>query len=170
MTTAAGRSPAASTSIRSTASQYLSEAYLATDPGYAARVTVPVLWDKQTGQIVSNESADILRMLRTAFAPLADHPVDLFPEALRGEIDALNEQIYDNVNNAVYKAGFSTNQAVYEREVRRCSRRSTSSTSGSPTGASCSARSRSRPTGDCSRRSCASTPSTRSTSSARCAS
>ena len=96
---------------------YLSEAYLATDPGYAARVTVPVLWDTKTGQIVSNESADILRMLHTAFAGLAKHPVDLCPESLRNEIDALNERIYDNVNNAVYKAGFSTNQAIYEREV-----------------------------------------------------
>jgi len=97
--------------------QYLSEAYLATDPRYAARVTVPVLWDKQTGEIVSNESADILRMLHTAFAPLAEHPVELRPESLSNEIDALNERIYDNVNNAVYKAGFSTNQAVYEREA-----------------------------------------------------
>jgi len=96
---------------------YLSEAYLATDPGYAARVTVPVLWDTKTGQIVSNESADILRMLHTAFAGLAKHPVDLCPEWLRNEIDALNERIYDNVNNAVYQAGFSTNQAIYEREV-----------------------------------------------------
>jgi putative glutathione S-transferase len=97
--------------------RFLSEAYLATDPGYRARVTVPVLWDKQTGQIVSNESADILRMLGSAFAPLAEHPVDLYPEALHDEIDGLNERIYDHVNNAVYKAGFSTNQAIYEREV-----------------------------------------------------
>jgi glutathionyl-hydroquinone reductase len=97
--------------------QYLSEAYLATDPAYAARVTVPVLWDTKTGQIVSNESADILRMLHTAFAELAKHPVQLYPESLRSEIDVLNERIYDNVNNAVYKAGFSTNQAIYEREV-----------------------------------------------------
>ena len=96
---------------------YLSEAYLATDPHYAARVTVPVLWDKHTGMIVSNESADIVRMLHTAFTPLAEHRVQLYPESLRGEIDALNERIYDNVNNAVYKAGFSTNQAIYEREV-----------------------------------------------------
>jgi glutathionyl-hydroquinone reductase len=96
---------------------YLSEAYLATDPRYAARVTVPVLWDKQMGEIVSNESADILRMLHTVFAPLAEHPVQLRPESLSSEIDALNERIYDNVNDAVYKAGFSTDQAVYEREV-----------------------------------------------------
>ncbi len=98
--------------------EYLSEAYFATNPGYEARVTVPVLWDKQTGTIVSNESADILRMLGTAFAPLGSHPVDLYPEPLRAEIDALNDRIYDNVNNAVYKAGFSRSQEIYEAEVR----------------------------------------------------
>ena len=97
--------------------EYMSEAYLATDPNYEARVTVPVLWDTETGVIVSNESADILRMLHTVFAPLAAHPVELYPEPLRGEIDALNDRVYDDVNNAVYKAGFSRNQAVYEREV-----------------------------------------------------
>jgi glutathionyl-hydroquinone reductase len=96
---------------------YLSEAYLASEPGYKARVTVPVLWDKQRGTIVNNESADILRMLSTAFAPLADHPVELVPERLRGEIEALNKLIYENVNNGVYKAGFATTQRVYEREV-----------------------------------------------------
>lgn len=96
---------------------FLSEAYMATDPAYAARVTVPVLWDKESGVIVSNESADILRMLGTVFAPLAEHPVDLYPEALRAEIGALNYKIYENVNNAVYKAGFSRRQEVYEREV-----------------------------------------------------
>jgi glutathionyl-hydroquinone reductase len=98
--------------------RYLAQAYMATDPGYDARVTVPVLWDKQAGTIVNNESADILRMLSTAFAPLAEHPVDLYPEPLRDEIDALNAHIYDTVNNAVYKAGFARRQAVYEREVR----------------------------------------------------
>jgi putative glutathione S-transferase len=98
--------------------RFLSEAYLATDPAYEARVTVPVLWDKQTGVIVSNESADILRMLGTVFAPFASHPVDLVPDALSNEIDELNNRIYDAVNNAVYKAGFSRSQDVYEREVR----------------------------------------------------
>jgi glutathionyl-hydroquinone reductase len=98
--------------------QFLSEAYLATDPGYDARVTVPVLWDKKAGVIVSNESADILRMLGTVFAPLAEHPVDLYPEALRAQIGSLNYKIYENVNNAVYKAGFSRRQTVYEQEVR----------------------------------------------------
>ncbi len=96
---------------------FLSEAYLATDATYDARVTVPVLWDKESGMIVSNESADILRMLGTVFAPFASHPIDLYPERLRGEIDVLNERIYNSVNNAVYKAGFSRHQDVYEREV-----------------------------------------------------
>jgi putative glutathione S-transferase len=96
---------------------FLSEAYLATDAGYEARVTVPVLWDTQSGQIVSNESADILRMLGTVFRPFASHPIELYPAPLRGEIDALNDRIYDTVNNAVYKAGFSRSQEVYEREV-----------------------------------------------------
>lgn len=98
--------------------EFLSEAYLATDPDYEARVTVPVLWDTESGVIVSNESADILRMLGTAFAPLAEHPVELYPERLRDEIDALNDRIYDNVNNGVYKAGFCRRQDIYEREVR----------------------------------------------------
>jgi glutathionyl-hydroquinone reductase len=96
---------------------FLAEAYRATDPGYDARVTVPVLWDKERGTIVNNESADVLRMLSTVFAPLSAHPVELYPERLRDEIDELNEFVYDNVNNAVYKAGFATRQAVYEREV-----------------------------------------------------
>jgi putative glutathione S-transferase len=97
---------------------FLREAYLATDTAYDARVTVPVLWDRESGMIVSNESADILRMLGTVFASLADHPVELYPGAVRDEIDALNDRIYDNVNNAVYKAGFAGRQDVYEREVR----------------------------------------------------
>ncbi len=97
--------------------KFLSEAYLATDPNYSARISVPVLWDKQTGTIVNNESADILRMMDTFFLELAGSPLDLYPEPLREEIDQLNDYIYDNVNNAVYKTGFSTRQAVYEREV-----------------------------------------------------
>ena len=95
----------------------LSEAYRRSDPSYDARVSVPVLWDREHGVIVNNESADIFRMLHTVFAPLARHPVDLYPVELRAEIDALNESIYDNVNNAVYKAGFARRQDVYEREV-----------------------------------------------------
>ena len=97
---------------------FLSEAYVATDPSYEARVSVPVLWDRQTGVIVNNESADILRMLGTVFAPLASHPIELYPAPLRDKIDELNDRIYDSVNNAVYKAGFSRRQEVYEAEVR----------------------------------------------------
>ncbi len=97
--------------------EFLSQAYTATNPDFDARVTVPVLWDKRDGVIVNNESADVLRMLGTVFAPLAEHPIDLYPESLREDIDGLSEFIYDNVNNAVYKAGFATRQEVYEREV-----------------------------------------------------
>jgi putative glutathione S-transferase len=96
---------------------FLNEAYSATDPTYEARVSVPVLWDRVQGVIVNNESADIFRMLHTMFAPLASHPVDLYPAPLRPDIDKLNQLIYDNVNNAVYKAGFAGRQEVYEREV-----------------------------------------------------
>jgi putative glutathione S-transferase len=98
--------------------EFLGRAYTATDSGYDARITVPVLWDTQSGVIVSNESSDILRMLGTVFAPVASHPVDLYPERLRGEIDELNDLVYDTVNNAVYKAGFARRQDVYESEVR----------------------------------------------------
>jgi glutathionyl-hydroquinone reductase len=79
---------------------------------------VPVLWDKQTGRIVCNESGHVLRMFDQGFGDLADDTYDLFPEPIRDEIDELNACIYDNVNNGVYKAGFTTNQAIYEREVR----------------------------------------------------
>ena len=98
--------------------EFLAEAYHAADPEFDARVTVPVLWDKETHRIVNNESADVLRMLSTVFVPLATHPVELYPERRRSEIDALNQVIYDSVNNGVYKAGFATRQAVYEREVQ----------------------------------------------------
>src|SRR5262249_52539901 len=98
--------------------RYLAQAYDAADPEYSARVSVPVLWDRERSTIVNNESEDILRMLSTVFAGLATHPVELVPGALRSEIDALNQHIYDTVNNAVYKAGFARAQAVYESEVR----------------------------------------------------
>jgi putative glutathione S-transferase len=97
--------------------EYLEQAYDATDPSYEDRVSVPVLWDRERNVIVNNESADILRMLSTVFAPLAVHPVELCPPALKAEIDALNKVTYERVNNAVYKAGFARRQEVYEREV-----------------------------------------------------
>jgi glutathionyl-hydroquinone reductase len=97
----------------------LSEAYDATDPGYDGRWSVPVLWDRESGRIVNNESGDILRMLEQSFGEFADDAYDLYPEGIRDEIDELNERIYDDVNNGVYKAGFTTSQAIYEREVQR---------------------------------------------------
>ena len=98
--------------------EFLSEAYERTEPDYDGRWSVPVLWDKRTGRIVCNESGHVLRMLDQGFGDLADDTYDLFPEHIRDEIDALNARIYDHVNNGVYKAGFTTNQAIYEREVR----------------------------------------------------
>jgi putative glutathione S-transferase len=98
--------------------EYLSQAYAATDSAYEDRVSVPVLWDRARGELINNESADILRMLGTAFAPVAAHPVELCPSEQREEIDALNRRIYETVNDAVYKAGFARRQEIYEREVR----------------------------------------------------
>jgi putative glutathione S-transferase len=98
--------------------RYLREAYIAADPAYGAGVTVPVLWDKRDRTIVNNESADILRMLGTVFAPLAEHPVELCPEHLTEEINTLNARVYDAVNDGVYKCGFATRQEPYERAVK----------------------------------------------------
>jgi glutathionyl-hydroquinone reductase len=96
---------------------FLSEAYLATDPDHDGRISVPVLWDTKTHRIVSNESGDIMRMLGSSFGPLAGGP-DLCPAQLTGQIDSLNDRIYDLLNNGVYKTGFSTRQEVYEQEAR----------------------------------------------------
>ena len=98
--------------------RFLSEAYHAMDPDYGARVSVPVLWDKRDKVIVNNESADILRMLSTVFAPLAEHPVQLYPERLSDEIDELNEAIYEAVNDGVYRTGFARSQEAYDRSVQ----------------------------------------------------
>lgn len=92
----------------------LAEAYHATDPGFAGRVTVPVLWDRETGRIVSNESAEILEMLNSAWDGWGDDTVDLYPRELRGEIDAINDRVYRDVNDGVYRAGFATTQRAYE--------------------------------------------------------
>ena len=95
--------------------EYLSQAYHATDSAYSARVTVPVLWDTRTRQIVSNSDDDIMRMLETDFEAFADTSLDLYPQRHRSEIDAMNEWIYETFNNGVYKAGFATAQSVYEQ-------------------------------------------------------
>jgi glutathionyl-hydroquinone reductase len=97
--------------------EFLSEAYERTDPSYSARVSVPVLWDKESGRIVNNESGELLRMLDQDFGDLADEAYDLYPEEQREQIDELDELIYDTVNNGVYKAGFTTSQSIYESEV-----------------------------------------------------
>ena len=97
--------------------KYLYEVYRKADPSYVGRVTVPVLWDKQTGTIVSNESADIIRMFDAAFDAVGASGPDYYPEPLRAEIDAINARVYDTVNNGVYKAGFATRQAAYEAAV-----------------------------------------------------
>jgi glutathionyl-hydroquinone reductase len=98
--------------------EFLSEAYQATESGYEGRLSVPVLWDTKTARIVNNESADILRMFTTAFGELGNADVDLWPEPHRDEIDALNRRLYEEVNNAVYQAGFTTDQAAYEATVQ----------------------------------------------------
>ncbi|MBH3433223.1 glutathione S-transferase family protein [Pseudomonas citronellolis] len=94
--------------------EFLHQRYTRDDPHYTGRVTVPVLWDKQRKRIVSNESAEIIRMFNSAFDGLTGNDLDLYPTPLQGEIDALNERIYPAVNNGVYRAGFATSQEAYE--------------------------------------------------------
>ena len=96
---------------------FLSEAYEATEPGYDGHVSVPVLWDRQSGQIVSNNFPDITIDLGTQFTAWADSSMQLYPPELRPQIDALNEIVYETVNNGVYRAGFATTQAAYEKAV-----------------------------------------------------
>jgi glutathionyl-hydroquinone reductase len=95
----------------------LSQVYVAADPRYTGRVTVPVLWDRQRSTIVSNESAEIVRMFNSAFDGVGAAPGDYYPARLRAEIDELNERIYRDVNNGVYRAGFASTQAAYEEAV-----------------------------------------------------
>ena len=94
--------------------EYLYQVYTAARPDYTGRVTVPVLWDRETGTIVNNESSEIIRMFNSAFNAFGEKALDFYPEALRPEIDAKNTRIYDDVNNGVYKCGFATTQAAYE--------------------------------------------------------
>ena len=98
----------------------LREIYMLANPNYTGRITVPVLWDKKARTIVNNESSEILRMFNSAFDDLvapAYKEVDLYPEALRENIDATNLWQYDLINNGVYKSGFATTQEAYERNV-----------------------------------------------------
>ena len=97
--------------------RFLHELYARADPAFTGRVTVPVLWDIQTGTIVNNESAEIIRIFNSAFDELGAKPGDYYPAALHAEIDSLNARIYDTLNNGVYKAGFARSQAAYEAAV-----------------------------------------------------
>ena len=95
------------------------QVYTQADPHYTGRVTVPVLWDKKTGTIVSNESSEIIRMFNSAFDELTGNTDDYYPEALREEIDTINARVYDDINNGVYKAGFATTQDAYDEAVSK---------------------------------------------------
>jgi len=95
----------------------LHQIYKAAVADYTGRVTVPVLWDTHTAAIVSNESADIIRMMNAAFDALGTKDGDYYPVPLRADIDRINAEVYDSVNNGVYKAGFATSQAAYEEAV-----------------------------------------------------
>jgi putative glutathione S-transferase len=95
--------------------QYLHQAYTTADPHYSGRVTVPVLWDKQSKTIVSNESAEIIRMFNAAFAAISPVRYDYYPQPLRATIDEVNQLVYERINNGVYRAGFAGSQAAYER-------------------------------------------------------
>ena len=98
-------------------SDFMYELYIKADPHYTGRVTVPTLWDKQQNTIVSNESADLIRMFNTAFDEVGAAEGDYYPEGKRAEIDEINERVYHTVNNGVYKAGFATAQDAYEEAV-----------------------------------------------------
>ena len=97
---------------------FLAEAYMASDPKFQGRVTVPVLWDKQQRCIVNNSEDDICRMFNDVFAPLGKSPIDLFPKDAAAEHEEISAFVYDKVNNGVYKAGFATSQGAYEKHCR----------------------------------------------------
>ena len=97
--------------------RFLRDVYVASDPQATGRVTVPVLWDKKTGTIVSNESAEIIRMLNSAFDHITGNTRDFWPEDLRPAIEAVNERVYNCVNNGVYRAGFARTQEAYDEAV-----------------------------------------------------
>ena len=96
---------------------YIHEVYTRADPHFTGRATVPVLWDKKQHTMVNNESSDIIRMLNGAFDAFGDASVDFYPQELRSEIDALNERIYEGLNNGVYRTGFAATQEAYEEAV-----------------------------------------------------
>ena len=97
---------------------YMHQVYTKDSPKITSRVTVPVLWDKKLNKIVNNESSDIIRILNTAFNDLTGNTDDYYPRALKGEIDDINDFIYPNINNGVYKTGFATTQDAYEEALQ----------------------------------------------------
>ena len=99
--------------------RFLYEVYLRAAPNYSGPITVPLLWDKQRQRIVSSESADILRMLNSAFTDFAEPSPDYYPPSLRTEIDRMNAVVYEAVNNGVYRAGFATTQEAYEEAIAK---------------------------------------------------
>jgi glutathionyl-hydroquinone reductase len=107
--------PGAADSVNGATQLY--EVYLKARPDYTGRVTVPVLWDRQRQTIVNNESSEIIRIFNSAFDAWGDASVDLYPEPLRAAIDEVNAEVYERVNNGVYKAGFATTQQAYEEAV-----------------------------------------------------
>ncbi|MFC6633823.1 glutathione S-transferase family protein [Microbulbifer taiwanensis] len=98
---------------------YLYQLYVRNKADYSGRVTVPLLWDKERRRVVSNESSEIIRMFNGAFDGLTGNEDDFYPEALRGDIDATNDIVYENINNGVYRAGFATSQDAYEHAYER---------------------------------------------------
>ena len=102
------------TSDRVNGFRYLYEAYVASNPHYTGKVTVPTLWDKKTRRVVNNESSEIIRMLNSEFRSIAGDDTDFYPAALRAEIDRINDFVYANVNNGVYRCGFAVTQESYE--------------------------------------------------------
>jgi len=96
---------------------YVHELYSRSDPHYTGKVSVPVLWDKRTHSLVNNESAEVIRMFNSAFDRIGATPGDYYPERLRGEIDAINQRVYETVNDGVYRSGFAKTQEAYEAAV-----------------------------------------------------
>ena len=99
-------------------SDFAHQVYTRADPSFSGRVTVPILWDRQRETIVSNESAEIIRMFNTAFDGLTGNSADFWPEDLREKIEPVNARIYDSLNNGVYKSGFATTQEAYDEAVQ----------------------------------------------------
>jgi putative glutathione S-transferase len=94
--------------------RFLYQAYQAANPRYTGKVTVPTLWDKKTRRIVNNESSEIIRMLGSEFRGIAGDDTDYYPPSLRGEIDRVNDFVYKNINNGVYRCGFARSQEAYD--------------------------------------------------------